>query len=64
MRRFFLFAFVFFCAALLGSTSVGYKPLRSYKLSLPQHAKPLIIIDPGHGGTDEGAKIHYFMEKN
>ncbi len=25
--------------------------------------KPLIIIDPGHGGTDEGAKVNTFMEK-
>lgn len=25
--------------------------------------KPLIIIDPGHGGTDEGAKVNAFMEK-
>jgi N-acetylmuramoyl-L-alanine amidase len=40
-----------------------YKPVRTYKISLPQHAKPLIILDPGHGGDDEGAKVHYFMEK-
>lgn len=25
--------------------------------------KPLIILDPGHGGTDEGAKVNTFMEK-
>lgn len=25
--------------------------------------KPLIVIDPGHGGTDEGAKVNSFMEK-
>jgi N-acetylmuramoyl-L-alanine amidase len=25
--------------------------------------KPLIVIDPGHGGTDEGAKVSSFMEK-
>jgi N-acetylmuramoyl-L-alanine amidase len=25
--------------------------------------KPLVIIDPGHGGTDEGAKVNTFMEK-
>ena len=43
--------------------AIGYKPLRTYKVSLPQHAKPIIILDPGHGGSDEGAKIHYFMEK-
>ncbi len=58
---------IFLCISLLLfsvlSASGAYKPLRTYKLSLPQHAKPLIIIDPGHGGTDEGAKINYFMEK-
>ena len=40
-----------------------YKPLRTYKISVPQHAKPLVILDAGHGGTDEGAKVNYFMEK-
>jgi N-acetylmuramoyl-L-alanine amidase len=25
--------------------------------------KPLIVLDPGHGGTDEGAKVNTFMEK-
>ncbi len=29
----------------------------------PQHAKSLIIIDPGHGGPDEGAKMKTIMEK-
>ena len=41
-----------------------HRPVRTYTLSLPQHAKPLIILDPGHGGSDEGAKIHFFMEKS
>jgi N-acetylmuramoyl-L-alanine amidase len=64
MRKFFLWAcLLFFIPAQANSPAVAYKPLRTYKLSLPQHAKPLIILDPGHGGSDEGAKIHYFMEK-
>jgi N-acetylmuramoyl-L-alanine amidase len=25
--------------------------------------RPLIIIDPGHGGSDEGAKVNAFIEK-
>ncbi len=25
--------------------------------------KPLIVLDAGHGGTDEGAKVNTFMEK-
>ena len=64
MRQIFLSIVLLFCSSLWGNEpSTGYKPLRSYKISVPQHAKPLIILDPGHGGTDEGAKIHYFMEK-
>jgi N-acetylmuramoyl-L-alanine amidase len=31
--------------------------------ALPQHARPLVILDAGHGGSDEGAKVHYFQEK-
>lgn len=51
------------CPLFSNQPTYGYKPLRTYKVSLPQHAKPLIILDPGHGGSDEGAKVHYFMEK-
>ncbi len=57
---FFLFLWIPLTAA---PPAKVYKPLRTYKISLPQHAKPLIILDPGHGGDDEGAKIHSFMEK-
>lgn len=64
MRRFLLLLLVGFCFPLCGNDpQYAYKPLRSYKISVPQHAKPLIILDAGHGGTDEGAKIHFFMEK-
>jgi N-acetylmuramoyl-L-alanine amidase len=38
------------------------KPVDS-RPSIPQHAKPLIILDAGHGGSDEGAKIRFFKEK-
>jgi N-acetylmuramoyl-L-alanine amidase len=58
----FLF-FPLFAAQSIHTPVYGYKPLRTYKISLPQHAKPLIILDAGHGGSDEGAKVHYFMEK-
>ena len=62
MRSVFIFLLLIF--PLSASTpSYAYKPIRTYKISLPQHAKPLIILDPGHGGSDEGAKVHYFMEK-
>lgn len=61
--RLISFFILFFFPLSAAQPTYGYKPLRTYRLSLPQHAKPLIILDPGHGGTDEGAKIHYFMEK-
>jgi N-acetylmuramoyl-L-alanine amidase len=64
MRKFLIFACLLFVIPLCGSDpTCAYKPLRTYKVSVPQHAKPLVILDAGHGGTDEGAKIHYFMEK-
>ncbi len=64
MRKFLVLACLLFVIPLSGNDpNYAYKPLRTYKVSVPQHAKPLIILDPGHGGTDEGAKIHYFMEK-
>ena len=39
------------------------RSLKYLNSSLPQHAKPLIILDPGHGGSDEGAKVNFFHEK-
>src|SRR4051812_43787918 len=62
MLRLFLFLF-FFLPLAANQPTYGYKPVRTYKVSLPQHAEPLVILDPGHGGDDEGAKVHYFMEK-
>jgi hypothetical protein len=44
-------------------TSYAYKPLRTYKVSVPQHAKPLIILDAGMEGQMKELRIHYFMEK-
>lgn len=35
----------------------------STRPTIPQHAKPLVILDAGHGGSDEGAKIRFFKEK-
>ncbi|MGH2612994.1 MAG: N-acetylmuramoyl-L-alanine amidase family protein [Rhabdochlamydiaceae bacterium] len=64
----YLWVCLFFFLPITGAEAaiqqtIGYKPIRTYKISLPQHAKPLIILDPGHGGDDEGAKVQYFMEK-
>lgn len=30
---------------------------------MPYSSQPLVIIDAGHGGTDEGARVQAFMEK-
>lgn len=32
-------------------------------VKIPKKSQPTIILDPGHGGTDEGAKIRSLMEK-
>lgn len=31
--------------------------------SLPQHERPLVILDAGHGGSNEGAQNYLVMEK-
>jgi len=36
---------------------------KNVPFSLSQYATPLIILDPGHGGTDEGAKVGSLLEK-
>ncbi len=33
-------------------------------VQLPAKEKPLVVVDAGHGGEDQGAKIQNFMEKN
>jgi N-acetylmuramoyl-L-alanine amidase len=40
-------------------------PLSAKKapLAVPKKSKPTIILDPGHGGSDEGAKIKSLFEK-
>ncbi|CAM0116921.1 hypothetical protein RSOCI_01060 [Rhabdochlamydiaceae symbiont of Dictyostelium giganteum] len=43
--------------------SQSFKTPSRFLNTVPQHAKPLVIIDPGHGGGDEGAKVGYLMEK-
>lgn len=63
-----LFAFIFLLAPLCSHPQAGIKALRApvkkvVNSSIPQHAKPLVILDAGHGGTDEGAKVGQFMEK-
>lgn len=59
---------LFFCYLCPGQTSLAgeeafkvCKGLAAYKdEGMPA---PLIIIDPGHGGTDEGAKVQSVLEK-
>jgi N-acetylmuramoyl-L-alanine amidase len=56
MYAFFL-ALLFFLEPLAAFTKVSARP------AVPQHARPLVILDAGHGGSDEGAKVHSLLEK-
>src|SRR5262249_41746606 len=40
----------------------GYFPKPPRKLNVDVQ-RPLIVVDPGHGGTDEGAKVRSLLEK-
>lgn len=62
MFRFFGFvlSFFFFISA---TTPHHLYFKKTFKTTLPQHARPLIILDAGHGGTDEGAKVSSLVEK-
>lgn len=60
----FTFQLVILCSAARPPIYRGVQG--SYEASsifAPSNLKPLIVIDPGHGGSDEGAKINAFMEK-
>lgn len=36
---------------------------RATRTAVPQHARPLVILDAGHGGSNEGAQNSLVMEK-
>ncbi|HSX04765.1 MAG TPA: N-acetylmuramoyl-L-alanine amidase [Rhabdochlamydiaceae bacterium] len=38
-------------------------PTKKAVVSIPKKSKPTVILDPGHGGSDEGAKIKTLLEK-
>ncbi len=69
----YLRAFYFILSILTFFTlcSAGKRPSYhgvqgSYEASADASAnalKPVVVIDAGHGGTDEGAKVNTFMEK-
>lgn len=71
MRYLRAVCFLFCIAASASLFSVGKRPpvrgvQGSYEASSDTPAsalKPLIVLDAGHGGTDEGAKVNTFMEK-
>lgn len=48
-----------------GETFSFTQPVSKQSNFLPANypADPLIILDAGHGGTDEGARVHSLMEK-
>lgn len=63
-----LFPLSSFCAAPAkrfdsSLTAPRAMPKPPRKLSTTPLAKPLIVLDPGHGGNDEGAKSSTVMEK-
>jgi N-acetylmuramoyl-L-alanine amidase len=67
-RTFFFILSIFFCFA--SSFAAGKHPSYhgvqgSYEAdSSPSiNTSPIVILDAGHGGSDEGAKVHTFMEK-
>ncbi len=68
MRRLFSFVFLLFFGVSLQVGAARAPVAHDYFSSEEQlknikAAKPVIILDPGHGGTDEGAKVHAFKEK-
>jgi N-acetylmuramoyl-L-alanine amidase len=67
-----LFLFVFpFCFAEEGEdveeenviSHTPHKSHTSHSVGAVHRVKPLIILDAGHGGQDEGARVHSFQEK-
>lgn len=67
-RLFYCLLFIFFYLSP-GETSLAgeeaftvCKGISAYDDNLSSIA-PLVILDPGHGGTDEGAKVQSVMEK-
>ena len=48
---------------VFSSETIAFSKRHSARPSVPQHAKPLVILDAGHGGSDEGAKVHSLLEK-
>jgi N-acetylmuramoyl-L-alanine amidase len=71
MRYLRALCFILSTLAFITSCSAGKSPSfhgvqGSYEAStdaFSSDVKPLIVIDAGHGGTDEGAKVNAFMEK-
>ncbi len=71
MRYLRVLSFAFYAFALFVLCSSG-KPTHthgvkgSYEVAAPvvsTSTKPVIILDPGHGGTDEGTKVNAVLEK-
>jgi N-acetylmuramoyl-L-alanine amidase len=59
-----ILAFITLCAAGRSPSSHGVQgSYEASSITSPNALKPLIILDAGHGGTDEGAKVNTLMEK-
>jgi N-acetylmuramoyl-L-alanine amidase len=71
MRTSRTLCFILIVLAFVVSCSAGRHPsyhgvqgsYESSSISSRDTLKPLIVLDAGHGGTDEGAKVSAFLEK-
>jgi N-acetylmuramoyl-L-alanine amidase len=65
LRAFFILCFFLSTACGLESHQTGSLPAQDPhgKVQNPIISRPLIILDAGHGGTDEGTKVNAFKEK-
>ncbi|MBS0615746.1 MAG: N-acetylmuramoyl-L-alanine amidase [Verrucomicrobia bacterium] len=61
MGRLLCFFVLFF--SLLSAAPTRHLHRAKTQASIPQHARPLVILDAGHGGSNEGAQNHLVMEK-
>jgi N-acetylmuramoyl-L-alanine amidase len=65
VRKFLLFVAVLSgCFHVCCASEGAYRKGNFLKVTdAPQKMKPIIVLDAGHGGSDEGTKVRSFLEK-
>jgi N-acetylmuramoyl-L-alanine amidase len=63
MIRVFLVLIFWIPFSLVESACSKSATIRADKCFLSKRVKPLVVIDPGHGGADFGARVQYVAEK-